>query len=447
MAGGTFDLNVSKTRPGDYMNFKSKRQQKPNGSTRGTALIPLIGLGWGPDATVLKLTAASPDAYIKKLGHSVYDDNDHMLLIREAFKNASTVVVYVINPGEKASVSEKGGMTITAAYGGSRGNDISVACVADTDDTFIVRVYLDADMVEEYTGITTIQSLADSNSGEYVTFSAQDMSANVSAFASATLYGGDDGTVNNSKITEFLDKSEKIKWNTMAFPVTESTLQTAAKTKVKYLRDSTGKYVQIVMPDCKGDYEGVINVTNSVVVDDKELSVAQVCAWVAGVTAAANKTTSNTYLEYEGATDVVGLKTNEEAILAINNGEFFFSMSEEDKVIVEYDINSLHTFTKDRTKDYSKNRVIRVYDSFGEDLKRTIPPNKFDNFGDGWLVMEGLGRSLLHNYEEAGAITEVDLENDFYVDQEKSAGDETYFNVGLKAVDSSEKLYFSISTR
>ena len=49
MAGGTFEVNVSKKRPGDYINFKSKRQQSPNGSTRGTALIPLIGLGWGPD--------------------------------------------------------------------------------------------------------------------------------------------------------------------------------------------------------------------------------------------------------------------------------------------------------------------------------------------------------------------------------------------------------------
>ena len=44
MAGGTFEVNVSKKRPGDYINFKSKRQQSPSGSSRGTALIPLIGL-------------------------------------------------------------------------------------------------------------------------------------------------------------------------------------------------------------------------------------------------------------------------------------------------------------------------------------------------------------------------------------------------------------------
>ncbi len=61
--------------------------------------------------------------------------------------------------------------------------------------------------------------------------------------------------------------------------------------------------------------------------------------------------------------------------------------------------------------------------------------------------MEGLGRALLQSYAKQGAITNVDAENDFYVDQSKSIGDETFFNVGLQAVDSAEKLYFSVSTR
>ena len=41
----------------------------------------------------------------------------------------------------------------------------------------------------------------------------------------------------------------------------------------------------------------------------------------------------------------------------------------------------------------------------------------------------------------------INLEEDFYVDQSRSQGDETFFNVGLQAVDSAEKLYFSVSTR
>ncbi|MCD8150599.1 MAG: phage tail sheath family protein [Clostridiales bacterium] len=446
MAGGTFDLNVSKKRPGIYINFKSKRQQGLSGSTRGVALIPLIGMSWGPDATFVKVSSSSPDANLALFGHSVYDDDDFMLLIREALKNAATVVTYIINSGEKAT-GTNGGVTITATYGGARGNDIAVACIADTDDTFIVRIYLDSDKVEEYTGITTIESLIEASSGEYVVFSADDTSAEITAFASSNLTGGTDGDVTNSMITTFLDSSENVKWNTMAFPVTDSTLQEAALTKVTYLRESAGKYVQIVMPDCDMDYEGVINVTNSYALDDDELTTAQACAWVAGATAGATKTDSNTYVAVSGATSVVGIKTNEEAEEAISNGEFFFIISEEDTVIVEYDINSLHTFTTEKTSDYSKNRVIRVYDSFAEDLKLNFPPNKYDNDEDGWLVMEGIGKALLQSYQEEGAITDVDADNDFYVDQSRSIGDETYFNVGLQAVDSAEKLYFSVSTR
>ena len=43
MAGGNFDINVGKIRPGTYVNVKSKRQQKAKSSTRGIAVIPFVG--------------------------------------------------------------------------------------------------------------------------------------------------------------------------------------------------------------------------------------------------------------------------------------------------------------------------------------------------------------------------------------------------------------------
>ena len=54
---------------------------------------------------------------------------------------------------------------------------------------------------------------------------------------------------------------------------------------------------------------------------------------------------------------------------------------------------------------------------------------------------------ILKQFADAGAIKNVDYDNDFLVDREKSVGDETYFNVGLEAVDSAEKLYFTVATR
>lgn len=468
MAGGNFDINVGKIRPGTYVNVKSKKQQKAKGSARGIALVPFIGYDWGPNGEFIKLSVDSLDASREKLGRSVYDDNDFMLMVREIFKNAVTCFVYIINSGTAATGiigSDSATMTVTAMYPGTRGNDVSVSIAANVFGGFDVNVFMGTEKVEFYEGMRTYADVIGAAQNKYVKFASSAPATELTALASLSLTGGapehasevGGATVQNFSVTDFLDKSEKIHWNTMCFPVTDTSLQTVCIAKIKMLRNSVGKYVQAVLPNCTADFEGIISVTNSVVLDDgtangKTLTAAQACAWVTGLTAGASRTQSNTYVEYTGAIDIVDAKSNEEAIEAIKNGEFFFSRSDEDKVVVEYDINSLHNFTTERTSDYAKNRVIRVYDSFAEDLRRSFPPNKFNNDPDGWLIMEGLGRELLVSYGPVsdggdGSIMNVDLDNDFYVDQSRSAGDETYFNVGLQAVDSAEKLYFSVSTR
>ena len=366
-------------------------------------------------------------------------------------KNASTVQAYIINPGTLAK-AVSGDLTVTARYGGTRGNDIRVVIAQNVISGFDVMVYLGSELVELYKGVGTIGDLIKVAMNKYVKFEGTAEAA-LEAVAGINLSNANAGTVNNSMITAFLDRAEGVRWNTMVFPSETLELQTACISKIKALRSKIGKWVQAVIPNCTADYEGIINVTNAVILEDgsdqgKKLSVAQTCAWVAGATAAATKTESNTHLEYEGAIGIVGIKNNEAAEKAIKNGEFFFSMSNSGKVVVEVDINSLHTFSEEgRTKDYSKNKVLRVYDSFAEDLAIIFPPAKYNNDEDGWLVMEGLGRALLKRYFDEGAIKDVNYDSDFVVDKAKSNGDETYFNVGIKAVDASEKLYFSIATR
>lgn len=446
MAGGSFDMNVSKVRPGTYVNVTSKRNQKPSDSVRGTVVLPLIGYSWGKNGEIIKIAAESPDAEIQKIGRSIFDENDHMLLIRETLKNAITCYVYIINTGKAATITVNG-IIITARCGGTRGNDIAVSSVENVSGGFDIAVYLGTEVIESYYGVISVSELIANAKNKYVTFSATDEIVELRAFAVAKLLGGTDKAAENADLTQFLDKSESIIFNTMCFPVEENTLQTACIAKIKYLREKVGKTVQAVLPTCTADTEGIINLTNSVILEGKELSVSQTCAWVAGVTAAATKVQSNTYVEYKGATGIIGGKTHEAAEAAIKNGEFFFSVAEGEKVVVEYDINSLHTFTPEKTEDYRKNRVLRVYDSFTEDLHATFPPNKYNNDEEGWSVMEGMGKALLQRYGDTGAISNVNLDEDFYIDRNSSHGDETYFNVGLQAVDSAEKLYFSVSTR
>ena len=443
MAGGKFDKLAGKTRPGTYINFQSERTDTVGTSERGTTIIPLMKPAYGPAGTYIELTNAGPDAAYAKLGFSVYDSdtNRQMLLIREAFKNASKVLIYIVKDGTKAKATNETAPTLTATakYGG---NALTVTVAANPVEGFDVTVSLAGDTVAFYEGLSTVDDLIAKNC-EYVTFTG---SGALTAVAAMNLTGGTDATPQNSDVTAFLDTLEGVKFNTVAIPTTDSSLQAAIKTKIKYLRESMGRGVQAVVPNFAADYEGIISVKNGYSIDDDNLSAAEACAWVAGATAGASYTESLTYKAVDGATGMNPALTHEEYVDAINKGHFAFSVSEENKIIAEYDINSLTSFKQPKDETYRKNRVIRVMDTFQESVQLNFPPNKYANSPVGWDIMEGVGKSILKQFEDVGAITNVDYDADFLVDREASYGDKTYFDVNLQPVDSAEKLFFTVHT-
>lgn len=447
MAGGKFDKLAGKVRPGTYMNFESTRSDTVGTSERGTVIIPLLKPSYGPAGSYIELTNAGPDAAYAKLGYSVYDNdpNRQMLLIREAFKNASKVLAYIPKEGTKAVAKHElePNLTATAKHGGTRGNALTVTVAANPVGGFDVTVSLAGNTAAYYEGLSTVDDLI-AQDCEYVTFTG---SGALAAIAAMNLTGGTDATVQNDDLTTFMDTWEKVKFNTVAMPVTDSSMKAAIKTKIKYLRESMGRGVQAVVPDFPADYEGIISIKNGYAIDDDKLSAAEATAWVAGASAGASYVESLTYDAVDGATDLVDALTHEEYVDAINKGHFAFSISEENKVIVEYDINSLTSFKQPKDETYRKNRVVRVMDTFQESIQLNFPPNKYANDSDGWDIMEGVGKSILKQFAEAGAITDVDYDNDFLVDRDASYGDKTYFNVNLKPVDSAEKLFFTTHTR
>lgn len=439
-------MNTPKVRPGNYINFKAQKKMQVSSSSRGIAVIPLVGYDWGPDGEFIKLTSDAPDAEIVKLGRSIYSDDEKIMLVRLAMETAAVVYVYVVAGGKKASKTVEG-LTATAKYAGKRGNDIRISSKANTAGGFDISVYLDMELVELYESVSTAEELAAEESG-YVEFSG---TGDLTAFAAVSLEEGAGQENTNGAIATFLDKVERIKCNTVLIPLEEESLVAAAASKVKYLRTKIGKTVQFVFPNYEGDDIGIINVVNSFRLYGKDLSVLHAAAWVTGATAAAGKTETNTYKAVANAEAVVGELSNEQAVDAVKAGKFFFSTDDEGNVIVETDINSLVHPNSDQDDSYKKNRVIRVFDSFADDLGILLPPAKFDNNAEGWKLMLGLGRSLLKKYSDMdggdGAIKNVDADNDFTIDAARSTGDATYFNIALQPVDSSEKHYFSISTQ
>lgn len=474
MAGGTWSKLSGKERPGTYINFQTTEQNIVGIAERGTVLMPLLGHNYGPAGEFITLENSSPDAQYAKLGYSVYEAP--LLLVKEMFKCGKTVILYIPAQGEQASgsvsisgASEKpaegvetasaGGILLTAKamYGGERGNALSFDCVPNEEDetAYDVTVYLDNSVVEVFEELHTVGDLKAAGSA-WLKFTGTDETV-LEEFSAISLTGGTNGEAKTIDMTKFLDASEAIVWNTMAFPLDSkenSSLLTALVSKIKYLREDVGKYRKAVVANYTCDYEGIINVANGYVLSDGTvLDATKATAWVAGADAGADCVTSNTYKPVEDAADICGLLSHTEIVAAIKAGKFVFSFNESQEVCVEYDINSLTTYGNGKkAKSWRKNRVLRVLDSFGESCQLNFPPNRYDNDDDGWNIMEGIGATLLKLYGPkseggVGAIRNIDYDTDFKVDRENSHGDEVFFLVGIQPVDSAEKLFFTITTR
>lgn len=447
--GGTFN-GTPKVLPGTYVRYKAKKNTSPAGSTRGIAVVPLVGYDWGPENTMIRIESDSPDASLAKIGRSIYDnsnlsDSDVAMVryIALALENAATVYAYISGGNAKATKTT-GDLTATAKYKGTRGNDITISVVANPVSGFDVTIFVEGNQVEKFEGLTKIEDLVAAGS-EWVDFAG---TGNLVAAASIALEGGTDVTATASTWTNYLDACEKIKFNTALMPSTDSSVKTATISKVNTMRDTAGKTVQFVCVDNAADNIGIINVTNSFAYsDDDQLSKAQAAAWVVGAEAGADKTTSNTFKIVPNATAVVGELGLAAAEAAVNSGQLFFSVDDEGQVVITYDINSLVNPTSDQDKSYRKNRVLHTLDSFADDLRLNIRPNQFDNNDEGWDLMTGIGKTLLSNYLADGAIKNVNPDEDFVVDKTKSTGDDVYFDVALQPVDSAEKIYFTINTQ
>lgn len=443
MAGGVFKLSQPKVRPGVYVNVINGRQPEAAGVTTGVAMLPIFDYDYGPVGEWIHLTAESPDAEKAKFGRSIYDNNPTMRMIALAFQNATEVYVGLCNSAGTPASATVGEVTVTAKYGGTLGNKLQVAVAANpaTTGTFDVSILLDGSEVEYFENVSKFSDFE----SEYVKFDKSDTA--LSAIAGVTLTGGTNGTNQTSGFSALLDAVEKYHFNCMAVPTDDESLITSALTKIKYIRNSIGWKCTAVFANHASDYEAAYNLTNGFVYDGENVDALHATAWLAGAVAGADYTTSLTYTQVTGATGLVGEKTNEKSIAAIKSGEIFFSVDESGNVILEYDRNSKVTFTQDDPVDIYKGRPLRVYDTLANELLLTFVPNRFDNNSTGWSVMEGLGRAILKAYQDDGAIQNVDLENDFIVDQAKSTGDSVYITVGIQPVDSAEKYYFTVISK
>ena len=92
-------------------------------SVEGVATT-FLELDWGDTLTVIRQGADT----LAPLGYRMADEK--MKLVNEVMNYANQLILYRINSGEKAEAELATGLTVTAKYPGTRGNDLSVTVEA-----------------------------------------------------------------------------------------------------------------------------------------------------------------------------------------------------------------------------------------------------------------------------------------------------------------------------
>lgn len=438
MAGGTW-TSQNKIRPGTYINVVSEPKSLGTIGERGVTALALT-LPWGPEKQIISIEAGTDTTDI--FGFDINDPA--LLLVRESLKRAKTLLLYRLNAGDKATAAE-GDLTVTAMYSGERGNDIAISIQASIDESgkFDVKTLVGGVVVDTQT-VEKIEGLKPNN---WVVFSG---SGDLNETAGVSLTGGSNGTVTNADHTAFLSALELQDFNTVGLTVDDDTLKSVYTAFARRLREDEGQKIQAVVSNYPtADYEGVISVKNGVILaDGTTLTAAQAVAWVAGATAGANVNEALTYTAYDGAVDVSPRYTNSQIEAALLAGEFVFSPSN-GRAIVEQDINTLHTFTPDKGKQFRKNRVLRVLDGLANDFKRIFDQyyiGKVDNNADGRNLFKAECVSQVELYQGINAIQNFDSQDDILVAPGEES-DSVYIELAIQTVDSIEKIYMKVRVK
>lgn len=447
--GGTF-LIQNKVRPGVYINFVAVPQSLMNVSDRGIATMALP-MSWGPEGEIIDILSSdlTDGSSLAKIGYSSTDVES--LLFRICLQNCYRLKAWRLDTGgTKATATIGTGETAlkpTAKYAGICGNDIKIVIVKDDDSgsTYTVETLYKGIRKDIQSKLTSPTLLEDN---DWVDWKVTQQTV-FTATAATSLAGGENGTVTESTAyTDYWAKMKTETWNTMGLLSEDATVKTAFCEYIKDLRENEGVKVQgCVYDKATYDYEGIISSDQGYKTEVEEISEVNFVAWVTGATAGAEINESNTHKTVQDAVEIIGELTNTEIIDALQNGKFVISKLRSGTIVVEKDINTLHTFTTDRSYDFSKNRVIRVLDEMGNTVMNTWDENycgKLDNDADGRNVYKADLVSYGNTLQGIHAITNFLGADDIEVLMGNDV-DSVVVNWPVQPVDSMEKLYMTFT--
>lgn len=452
MAGGSFQ-SQNKIRPGAYIKFQGVPSNDNIVGSRGIVTMA-APIGWGPEDELIKVTVA--DLYSNKLekilGFNVYSASAK--LFKAALENAHTLLVYRADKGgTKASVqidvASNKKLKVTAKYAGTTGNNISISIKEAFAGGYSVNTFLGSTQKDSQI-VTDIKDLV---ANDFVTFEGEGVISQ--AAVNTLLTGGANGTPTNQMYTEYLAKLKTTQFDTLAaFKIGETELFNGGTIKefIQEMRETRGIKCQAVINNyVAANYEGVISTYNQGVkyADGTELTAEEFVVWMAGATAGADITESNTYKVVANAVEVTGNVLEDDIETLITGGYVIISKRRDGAIVVEKDINTLVNLRDDVTDAFKENKVIRLLDAVANHIALDFEQNYA-----GKVVQDANGRALfkasiisyLTELQNSGAIINFNSSTDVTVEAGEQV-DAYYSEIYIQPTYSVDKLYMIVNVR
>lgn len=452
MAGGSFQ-SQNKIRPGAYIKFQGVPSNDNIIGSRGIVTMA-APIGWGPEDELIKVTVA--DLYSNKLekilGFNVYSASAK--LFKAALENAHTLLVYRADKGgTKASVqidvASNKKLKVTAKYAGATGNNISISIKEAFAGGYSVNTFLGSTQKDSQI-VTDIKDLV---ANDFVTFEGEGVIAQTAV--NTLLTGGTNGTPTNQMYTEYLAKLKTTQFDTLAaFKIGDTELFNGGTIKefIQEMRETRGIKCQAVINNyVAANYEGVISTYNQGVkyADGTELTAEEFVVWMAGATAGADVTESNTYKVIANAVEVTGNVLEDDIETLITSGYVIISKRRDGAIVVEKDINTLVNLRDDVTDAFKENKVIRLLDAVANHIALDFEQNYA-----GKVVQDANGRALfkasiisyLTELQNSGAIINFNSSTDVMVEAGEQV-DAYYSEIYIQPTYSVDKLYMIVNVR
>lgn len=353
---GTFSKANRPTRPGAYFNFQAVEAEPSLGSSIGTVLVPFTHT-WGPENEVVELNSFGDFLSVYSRGSDPDSYTQGYVAVHDAFRGegfggrqgAGQVLGYrfVSDDGEFATkvlqnTTPANGLTLSARYKGTRGNDLKVQPVANATDPTNYNdlvVYDGTVEIERWrhakAGITALAAAINAGSS-WITAVATVGGVALTLLGSPTaLTGGDDGsTLVSGDWTDFMAAVEPFRFSLLApADLTDDSILASLVTWAQGLNERGKRFLSVVggaaaedmatAVDRSADIDdpNFVNVGGGTYTDSKfgDLSTSQLAPRVAGILAAAGESQSITFKRLAGLAISLG-STEADIVSALENG-------------------------------------------------------------------------------------------------------------------------------